>query len=273
MTRIDFNAVFESTKNLQPISKGKDKTCYRVGNYAVIVEEGVHQDFCLDSFRRTQKITNEFYKIGIKTPQVLYVGQNGPSAFMIQEFVTGRPLYFVDIEDYCSFYRKAIPIDDIQKHKITNEFFKDTQKAFEIIAKAPQEHYDTLLSSLIKMQKLGYQVDSSPSNFRYSKDKGFVFLDIPTEKAFINSEIKTMNKMVDIVLVCLAHKEMQTTNNFKLAKEIFSKCMNSAQKLEYKTKSATVWDLQPSYLKGVINVLEEYDKYSENNKNKGLLNT
>ena len=89
MEQEKINEILEQIKNMQPHAKGNGRICYKVGNYAVLLENE-------NAFKANEQVkanTDKCIEAGITTPAILYNGIHDGKCVMVQEFVEGKQLY------------------------------------------------------------------------------------------------------------------------------------------------------------------------------------
>ena len=123
MTNKEALEITKQARTQSPLASGNSRRCYRVGNYAVLIEKG-----SLSELERTQELKKQvdiMIKNGINTPEIFSVLQENGEIVMIQQFVEGQPLYHRGEKSYCLGKNLPLPKNSAIIYKeLRDEFNK-----------------------------------------------------------------------------------------------------------------------------------------------------
>lgn len=123
MTNKEALEITKQARTQSPLASGNSRRCYRVGNYAVLIEKG-----SLSELERTQELKKQvdiMIKNGINTPEIFSVLQENDEIVMIQQFVEGQPLYHRGEKSYCLGKNLPLPKNSAIIYKeLRDEFNK-----------------------------------------------------------------------------------------------------------------------------------------------------
>lgn len=123
MTDKEALEITKQARTQSPLASGNSRKCYRVGNYAVLIEKG-----SLRELERTQELKKQvdiMIKNGINTPEIFSVLQENDEIVMIQQFVEGQPLYHRGEKSYCLGKNLPLPKNSAKFYnELKDEFNK-----------------------------------------------------------------------------------------------------------------------------------------------------